>query len=68
MLIEQRDPLDDRRMCVECDAFRADRCMRHIEAQLLTPHVGRELAAVPQRCAKFEPLVMLDLGAYIDFV
>ncbi len=44
---------DDRRMCVECGAYRPGRCGNHRRAGLGGADVGRDLAAMLQRCAGF---------------
>ena len=52
--LERRDADDDRRTCVECSHFRR-RCGNHRRAGQLTPELGRDLAALPQRCPGFDP-------------
>jgi hypothetical protein len=53
--LARRDATDDRVVCVECSNYRPGRCTRHRAAGLLTADVGRELAALPQRCAAYKP-------------
>lgn len=48
--IAERDPDDDRRTCMECAHHRPGRCGNHRAAGLYSPEVGRDLAALPQRC------------------
>lgn len=47
-----RDP-DPRVTCVACTAFRPGRCARHRAAGLFSPEIGRDFAALPQRCGGF---------------
>lgn len=51
--IARRDADDDRRTCAECTAFRPGRCARHRAAGLFSPEIGRDFAALPQRCGGF---------------
>jgi hypothetical protein len=46
---------DDRVTCVDCSNYRPGRCARHRAAGLLSPEVGRDLAALAQRCAAHKP-------------
>ena len=52
--IARRDADDDRRACIECAHYAPGRCTAHRAAGLGTDIVGRDLAALPQRCAAFE--------------
>lgn len=52
--IARRDADDDRRSCAECQHYMPGRCTAHRAAGLGTDIVGRDLAALPQRCAAFE--------------
>jgi hypothetical protein len=52
--IARRDADDDRRSCAECRRSVPGRCTAHRAAGLGTDIVGRDLAALPQRCAAFE--------------
>lgn len=54
MVIRDREQ-DDRRTCLECDAFRSGRCGDHRRAGLSGPEVGRDLASMLQRCTGFTP-------------
>lgn len=54
--IARRDADDDRRACVECTRYAPGRCTKHRAAGLGTDIVGRELAALPQRCAAAAPM------------
>jgi hypothetical protein len=53
--IAQRDALDDRKTCAECSRYRHSlrRCADHRRAGLASAEVGRELAALNQRCPAF---------------
>ena len=46
---------DDRVSCTDCRHYRAGRCGNHAAAGLNGPEVGRDLAAMLQRCGEFEP-------------
>lgn len=54
--IARRDADDDRRTCAECQHYMPGRCTKHRAAGLGTDIVGRELAALPQRCAAAAPM------------
>ena len=45
---------DDRSLCVECINYRRGRCGNHAQAGLGAPDVGRQLAALLQRCRGFQ--------------
>ena len=45
---------DDRVSCIDCRHYRAGRCGNHERAGLRAPDVGRDLAAMLQRCEGFE--------------
>ena len=45
---------DDRSMCVECTHYRPGRCGNHRRAGLSVGDVGRDLAAMLQRCLGFD--------------
>lgn len=51
--IAQRDADDDRRVCPECAHYRPGRCANHRAAGLHSPDVGRDLAALPERCPSY---------------
>jgi hypothetical protein len=53
--IARREGDDDRATCIECAHFLPWRCSTHRRAGFAAPDVGRELAALPQRCPAFEP-------------
>lgn len=46
---------DDRASCTECGAYRPGRCGNHRRAGLFGPELGRDLAALLQRCPGFRP-------------
>lgn len=46
---------DDRRRCIQCAHFKPWRCVAHMAAGLQSPDVGRDLAALPQRCDAWTP-------------
>lgn len=46
---------DDRHLCLECKHFAGRRCGNHKAANLHSPEVGRDLAAMLQRCPGFDP-------------
>ena len=46
---------DDRVSCTECRSFQPGRCGNHRRAGLHTAEVGRDLAAMLQRCPGFTP-------------
>ena len=53
--LAQRDAqADPRVVCVECSHHRPGACGNHKRAGLMTREVGRELAALPQRCPGFQ--------------
>jgi hypothetical protein len=54
LVIRDREQ-DDRRTCLECNAFRPGRCGNHRRAGLQAPDVGRDLATLLQRCPGFQP-------------
>lgn len=47
---------DDRACCIECMQYRPDRCGNHRAAALNSPELGRDLAAMLQRCPGFRPM------------
>lgn len=55
-LLSQRDGTDDDRVaCAECAHYRPGRCSNRLAAGLHTADVGRDLAALLQRCSGFAP-------------
>lgn len=54
LVIRDREQ-DDRRICLECNAFRPGRCSNHRRARLQAPEVGHNLATMLQRCPGFQP-------------
>lgn len=46
---------DDMESCTECAHYRPGRCGNHRRAGLFSPEVGRDLAALLQRCPGFRP-------------
>lgn len=46
---------DDTVNCPDCRHFRPGRCGNHRDALLHSPEVGRDLAALHQRCPGFKP-------------
>lgn len=60
----QRDRSDDSRVaCVECRHYRPGRCANHRAAGLQADAVGRELAALLQRCPGFAPVAPHPLAS-----
>ena len=54
LLVLRDRQLDDRRLCLECRSYRPGRCGNHRAARLHSPEVGRDLAALLQRCPGFQ--------------
>lgn len=52
LVLRDRDG-DDMHVCVECAHYRPGRCGNHRRAALHSPEVGRDLAALLQRCPGF---------------
>jgi len=52
--IAERDPSDNRRTCVECSAYQPGRCRNPRAAGLCGPLIGRDWAALNQRCTAFQ--------------
>ena len=50
-----RERADERVSCADCLHYRPGRCGNHRLAGLGTPDVGRDLAAMLQRCPGFQP-------------
>jgi hypothetical protein len=46
---------DERAVCIDCSNYRPGRCTRHRAAGLHSPEIGRDLAALAQRCAAHKP-------------
>ena len=46
---------EDRHACFECSHHQPGRCGNHRAAGLQSPEVGRDLAALLQRCPGFKP-------------
>ena len=46
---------DERVSCTDCRHYRPGRCGNHRQAGLYGSEVGRDLAAMLQRCAGFDP-------------
>jgi hypothetical protein len=53
-LVRRDRELDPRVSCLECVSYRPGRCGNHQRAGLLTGEVGRDLAALLQRCLGFQ--------------
>lgn len=53
LVIRDREQ-DERRACLECSAYRPGRCGNHHRAGLDVTDVGRDLAAMLQRCPGFQ--------------
>ena len=53
MVMRDREA-DDRVSCTDCTHYRPSRCGNHKRASLSTADVGRDLAAMLQRCPGFE--------------
>ena len=45
---------DDLHLCLECANYRPGRCGNHPQAGLQSPEIGRDMAALLQRCAGFQ--------------
>jgi hypothetical protein len=45
---------DDLASCTECASYRPGRCGNHRRAGMFSPEVGRDLAAMLQRCPGFK--------------
>ena len=54
-LVKRDRDLDDRVSCTDCQHYRPGRCDNHGQAGLNTSDVGRDLAAMLQRCPGFQP-------------
>lgn len=54
LVIRDREA-DARVSCADCRHYRPGRCANHAGAGLSAPEVGRELAALLQRCPGFKP-------------
>jgi virulence-associated protein VagC len=52
-LRDRDEHADFRHLCIECQHFRPGRCGNHKAADLSTPEVGRDLAAIFQDCPGF---------------
>jgi hypothetical protein len=52
-LVRRDHEADSRVVCAECRHYRPGRCSNHREAGLDAPDVGRDLAALLQRCPGF---------------
>jgi hypothetical protein len=52
-LVRRDRDLDARVSCADCKHYRPGRCGNHIAAGLRSPEVGRDLAALLQRCDGF---------------
>ena len=52
-LVQRDRDGDDRRLCIECRHYRPGRCGNHGCAGLQVPELGRDLAAMLQRCPGF---------------
>ena len=52
LTLRDRDA-DDRHLCIECSHYRPGRCGNQKAAGLHSPEVGRDLAALLQRCPGF---------------
>ena len=55
-LVKRDREHDDRVSCTECQHYRPSRCGNHGRAGLSAPDVGRDLAALLQRCPAFVPV------------
>ena len=53
-LVRRDRELDARMSCTDCQHYRPARCGNHRRAGLSTPDVGRDLAAMLQRCPGFD--------------
>ena len=55
-LVKRDRGRDDRVSCIDCRHRRPGRCGNHEAATLQSPEVGRDFAAMLQRCAGFEEM------------
>ena len=54
-LVRRDREADDRVSCIDCRHYRPGRCGNHKRAGLCMPDLGRDLAAMLQRCPGFQP-------------
>jgi hypothetical protein len=54
-LVKRDREQDERRSCTECSHYRPGRCGNHQRADLHSADVGRDLAAMLQRCPGVQP-------------
>lgn len=55
-LVKRDREHDGRVSCTDCGHYRQGRCGNHKAALLHSPEVGRDLAAMLQRCPGFQPM------------
>ena len=54
LVMRDRSADDERVNCTDCRHYRPGRCSNHRAARLHSPEVGRDLAALLQRCPGFQ--------------
>ncbi len=54
LVMRDRSADDERVNCTDCLHYRPGRCSNHRAARLHSPEVGRDLAALLQRCPGFQ--------------
>ena len=54
-LVRRDREADERVSCTDCQHYRPGRCGNHKRAGLCAPDLGRDLAAMLQRCPGFQP-------------
>ena len=54
-LVRRDREADERVSCTDCQHYRPGRCSNHKRAGLCAPDLGRDLAAMLQRCPGFQP-------------
>ena len=54
LTLRDRSADDERVNCTDCRHYRPGRCSNHRAARLHSPEVGRDLAALLQRCPGFQ--------------
>ena len=62
-LVTRDREADPRVSCTDCLHYRPGRCGNHRRAGLQAPDLSRDLAALLQRCAGFQPMEVPERGA-----
>ena len=55
-LVRRDHDIDDRVSCIDCLHYRPSRCGNHGRAGLNVADIGRDVAALLQRCPGFDPI------------